>query len=90
MEKVIGIRKVLMTTFKKPSDLLTRRGNVFILGMSKDEKTDNIVVLMDLVKTLAQSQEQEPDQISEEGILSLQEELRLLDAEEDAILEGRK
>jgi len=90
VEKVIGIRKVLMTTFKKPSDLLTRRGNVFILGMSKDEKTDNIVVLMDLVKTLAQSQEQEPDQISEEGILSLQEELRLLDAEEDAILEGRK
>ncbi|MDH5559539.1 MAG: chemotaxis protein CheW [Deltaproteobacteria bacterium] len=57
VERVIGIRKVLMSSFEPPSDLLSQKGNVFIKGMGKDDKTGEIVVLMDLERTLSQAQD---------------------------------
>ncbi|MDX2470141.1 MAG: chemotaxis protein CheW [SAR324 cluster bacterium] len=90
VEKVEGIRKVYMSGFQKPSSLLTRRGNVFIKGMTQDDEVGGIVVLMDLQKTLEQSQSEEVEEIPEDGIYDIQEELRKLDLEEASLFGARK
>ena len=90
VEKVEGIRKVFMSSFQEPSSLLTRRGNVFIKGMSQDDEVGAIVVLMDLKKTLEQSQSEEAEEIPEDGIYDIQEELRKLDQEEAGIFGAGK
>ncbi len=82
VEKVVGIRKVKLSSFKPPSDLLTRRGNVTIRGMAQDEKTDDIVILLDVTKTLEQSQDNAPDEFAQGDLLSLAQELEQLDQEE--------
>ena len=86
VEEVVGIRKVLLSSFEPPSDLLRQRGNVFIRGMSKDDKTDAIVVLMDIANTLAQAQGH--FEVEESGaLLGVQAELEELEAEDRKLIE---
>ena len=59
VEKMLGIRKVLLSSFDKPSDLLRQQGNIFIEGIGKVDETGEIVVLMDIATTLAQAQGEE-------------------------------
>ena len=87
VEKVVGIRPVLLSDFEPPSGLLRQRGNLFIRGMSKDDKTDDIVVLMDLENTLKQAQGMnEETSVSGEGLLGVQQELERLEAEDRKLL----
>ncbi|MDT8447025.1 MAG: chemotaxis protein CheW [bacterium] len=82
VEKVVGIRKVLLSTFEPPSELLSQRGNIFIRGMSKDVGSDDIVVLMDLNNTLIQAQGLGADGSGSDALLGVQAELEQLEAEE--------
>lgn len=84
VEKVVGIRKVLLSTFEPPSELLSQRGNVFIRGMSKDEETDDIVVLMDITNTLAQAQGADASEGNSDALLGVAAELEQLQAEDQA------
>jgi purine-binding chemotaxis protein CheW len=59
--KVIGIRKVVLSTFEPPSDLIKQKGNIFIEGIGKIDESGEIVVLMDIETTLLQAQSMEEE-----------------------------
>lgn len=85
VEAVVGIRKVLLSTFEPPSGLLRQRGNIFIKGMSKDDQTDAIVVLMDIAATLRQAQGTN-DVEGIDALAGVQNELEKLEAEDRLLL----
>lgn len=78
--KVLGIRKVLLSSFEPPSDLIKQRGNIFIEGIGKIEETGEIVVLMDIETTLLQAQTLEED---EEELEEIRRELEFLEEEDE-------
>lgn len=82
VEKVIGIRKVALSSFDPPSDLIRQKGNIFIEGIGKIEQTGEIVVLMDIETTLQQAQSMEED---EEELHMVRQELEYLEEEDDRL-----
>jgi len=87
VDQVSGIRKALLSSFEPPSELLRQRGNVYIRGMSKDDKTDDIVVLMDIANTLLQAQGQ--SSVGDGSLDGVQAELEQLE-EEDRLMIGQE
>ena len=89
VERVLGIRKVNLNEFEPPSDILHQKGNIFIKGIGKDERTNDIVILMDVEKTLIQVQETDES----ESLDAIHKELELLELEderaEQALLESK-
>ncbi len=81
VERVLGIRKVFLSTFEEPSDLLRQKGNIFIEGIGKIDETDEIVVLMDIETTLMQSQSDDIDE--EEDLRLVLQELEYLEMEDE-------
>ncbi len=77
---VIGIRKIMLSTFEPPSDLIKQKGNVFIEGIGKIEDTGEIVVLMDIETTLLQAQSMEED---DEDLEQVRKELEYLEEEDE-------
>jgi len=80
VDQVSGIRKALLSSFEPPSELLRQRGNIYIRGLSKDDKTDDIVVLMDIQNTLMQAQGQ--NDTGDGSLDGVQAELEQLEAED--------
>lgn len=82
VEKVMGIRKVKLSSFEPPSDLIRQKGNIFIEGIGRIEATGEIVVLMDIETTLLQAQTMEEDEVELEKV---REELELLEMEDERV-----
>ncbi|MCG8333110.1 MAG: chemotaxis protein CheW [Proteobacteria bacterium] len=80
VSKVLGIRKVLLSSFEQPSDLIKQKGNIFIEGIGKIDESDDIVVLMDIETTLLQAQTLEED---EEELEEIRRELEFLEEEDE-------
>ncbi len=79
VERIMGIRKVAADIFEAPSDILKQNGNIFIKGIGRDQKSDSIIILMDVETTLIQAQmEDENDDL---GVV--QHELELLELEDE-------
>lgn len=90
VERVIGMRKERLSTFEPPSDLVRQRSNIFIRGMKKDEHSEDIIVLMDVQKTLYQAQNPQAGESEVIGLLGLQKELEDLALQEQTLLLGEK
>ncbi len=82
VEKVIGIRKVMLSSFEPPSDLLKQKGNIFIEGIGKMEDSGEIVVLMDIETTLLQAQTIEEE---DEDLEQIKRELEFLEMEDEKL-----
>ncbi len=80
VSKVLGIRKVMLSSFEQPSDLIKQKGNIFIEGIGKIDDSDDIVVLMDIETTLLQAQTLEED---EEELEEIRKELEFLEEEDE-------
>lgn len=79
IEKVLGIQKVEKENFKKPSDILQQKGNIFIKSIGKDKKSDEIIILIDLETTIDQAQT--VDEV--EDLDLIQKELEFLEMEDE-------
>lgn len=56
VDSLLGIRKVKLSEFSEPSDLVQQKKNIFIQGIGKNNETDEIIILVDLQTTLNQAQ----------------------------------
>ncbi|MBU2515058.1 chemotaxis protein CheW [bacterium] len=82
VEKVIGIRKIMISSFEPPSDLLKQKGNIFIEGIGKIDESGEIVVLMDIETTLLQAQTVEEE---DEDLEQIRKELEFLEMEDEKL-----
>jgi purine-binding chemotaxis protein CheW len=80
VNKVLGIRKVLLSSFEPPSDLIKQKGNIFIEGIGKIDQSGEIVVLMDIETTLMQAQTMEED---ERDLDEIRRELEFMEEEDE-------
>ena len=74
VDDLVGIKRVKLSEFEKPSKFLQQKGNLFIEAIGK-EKNGDIIVLMDIEKTLIQAQ-------------SYSEELNLISSTEERPFSG--
>lgn len=80
VNKVLGIRKIMLSSFEPPSDLIKQKGNIFIEGIGKIDESGEIIVLMDIETTLMQAQTMEED---EKELEEIRRELEFLEEEDE-------
>ena len=90
IEKVLSIKKHKLSSFEQPNSLVRHKNNIFIRGMKKDDNSEDILVLIDLEKTLYQAQNPETESKEVTGLLGLQAELEHLGEEEQLLLLNEK
>ncbi|MGK0289457.1 MAG: purine-binding chemotaxis protein CheW [bacterium] len=70
VDDLIGIKRMKLSIFEEPSELISQQGNVFIQGIGKESSAaGDIIILMDLKKTLKQAESYSDLESKEELLL---------------------
>ncbi|MCP4751114.1 MAG: hypothetical protein GY866_09485 [Proteobacteria bacterium] len=86
VEKVLGIRKIALSSFDTDHDILKRKGNIFMQGIGKDDEFGEVVVFMDVETTMFQAQNSSKKEQEEEEILKIiKGELEYLEMEDERL-----